>query len=201
MHDEHNTTHDKDNSSEPEDDTSEEKFVHEIQPYMENGEQNNVQEDELLTTKFEVKVENRKVEGLITYSTDQLIFKFKVISGTNQEVWGVYIDFDSIHSKWTINAILQHMGFYVTTENPNVMMRENHTTQYCEYLIISQDGLYIVSTTPEEILHTLQDKYKINTYLQDKYLHDPGGKDKYQIKEYFKNLYENMNILSMIVFL
>ena len=124
MHDEHNTTHDKDNSSEPEDKTSEEKFVHEIQPHMENGEQNNVQEDKLLTTKFEVKVENRKVEGLITYSIDQLIFKFKVMSGTNQEVWGVYIDFDSIHSKWTIDAILQHMGFYVTTENPNVMMRK-----------------------------------------------------------------------------
>ena len=40
----------------------------------------------------------------------------------DQEVWGVYIDFQSIHSKWTIDAILQHMGFYVTTENPNVMI-------------------------------------------------------------------------------
>ena len=47
----------------------------------------------------------------------------------------------------------KHTGFYVTTENPNVMMKENHNTQSCEYLIICQDGLYIVSTTPEEILH------------------------------------------------
>ena len=47
------------------------------------------------------------------------------------------------------------MGFYVTTENPNVMMKENHNTQSCEYIIICQDGLYIVSTTPEEILHML----------------------------------------------
>ena len=54
------------------------------------------------------------------------------------------------------------MGFYVTTENPNVMMRENHTTQSCEYIILCQNGLYIASTTPEEILLMLKDKYKIN---------------------------------------
>ena len=57
------------------------------------------------------------------------------------------------------------MGFYVTTENPNVMMRENHTAQSCEYRIICQNGLYIASITPEEILHMLKDKYKINLYL------------------------------------
>ena len=34
----------------------------------------------------------------------------------------------------------------------------------------------------------LKDKYKINIYLQDKYQHDPGGKDKCQIKEYLENL-------------
>ena len=144
--------------------------------------------------KLKLKTE---VEGLITYSTDQQIFKFKVNSGTDQEVWGIYIDFQSIHSKWTIDAILQHMGFYVTTENPNVMMRENHNTQSCEYITICQNGLYILSTTPEEILHMLKDKYKINIYLQDKYPHDPGGRDmyKYQVKEYLENLYENMSIL------
>ena len=58
------------------------------------------------------------------------------------------------------------MGFYVTTENPNVMMRENHDTQSSEYIIICQDGLFIVSTTPEEMLYMLKDKYKINIYLQ-----------------------------------
>ena len=41
----------------------------------------------------------------------------------------------------------------------------------------------------------LKDKYKINIYLQDKYSHDLGGKDNYQIKEYLEHLYENMNIL------
>ena len=105
------------------------------------------------------------------------------------------MDFQSIHSKWTIDAILQHMGFYVTRETANVMMRENHNTQSSEYIIICHDGLYIVSTTPEEILYMLRDKYKINIYLQDKYPHDPGGKDNYLIKESLQHLYENMNIL------
>ena len=76
-------------------------------------------------------------------------------------------------------------------------MKENHNTQSCEYIIICQDGLYIVSTTPMKILHMLKDKYKINLYLQDKYPHDPGGRDicHRQIKEYFELLYENVNIL------
>ena len=59
---------------------------------------------------LKVKVENQKVEGLRTYSTDQQIFKFKVSSGTNKEALGVYIDFQEIHSKWTFDAILQHMA-------------------------------------------------------------------------------------------
>ena len=74
-------------------------------------------------------------------------------------------------------------------------MRGNHNTQSSEYIIICQDGLYIVSSTPEEILYMLKDKYKINIYLQDKYQHDPGGKDNYQIKQYLEHLYENMNTL------
>ena len=172
------TRHDEQNVSQTEDDTSEDGNITEMQTYGNNGEQNK-QEDKLLTTNFEVKVKNQKVEGLITYSTDQQIFKLKVNSETDQEVWGVYIDFQSIHSKWTIDAILQHMGFYVTTENPNVMMRDNHNTLSSEYIIICQDGLFIVSTTPDEILHMLKDKYKINIYLQDNYPHDPGGRDIY----------------------
>ena len=189
-------THHEQNVSETQDDTSEEENVNKIQAYENNQEQNK-QEDKLLTNNFEVKVENRKVEGLITYSTDQQIFNLKVNSETDQEVWGVYIDFQSIHSKWTIDAILQHMGFYIITENPNVLMRENHDTQSSEYIIICQSGLYIVSATPDEILHMLKDKYKINIYLQDNYPHDPGGRDiyHYQIKEYLEHLYENMNIL------
>ena len=70
---------------------------------------------------------------------------------------------------------------YVTTENPNVMMRENHNTQSSEYIIIYENELYIVSTTPEEILHLLKDKYKITIYLQDKYPNDPGGRDTSQL--------------------
>ena len=86
------TIHDEENSSETEDETTEEEDVIEMQTY-ENNQEQNVQNSNLLTTNFEVKVENRKVEGLITYSSDQQIFKLKVNSGTDQEVWGVYIDF------------------------------------------------------------------------------------------------------------
>ena len=121
------TIHDEENSSESVDDSPEDETITKMQTYENKGKQTK-QEEKLLTTNFDVKVKNRKVEGLITYSIDQQIFKFKVNSGTDQEIWGVYIDFQSIHSKWTIDAILQHMGFYVTTENPNVMMRENHNT-------------------------------------------------------------------------
>ena len=146
-------THDEENSSEAEDDSSEKENVNEMQIYENNGEQNNAQE-----------------EGLITYSTDQQIFKFQVNSGTgtDQEVWGVFIDFQLVHSRWTIDAILQHrsMVFYATTENPNVMMRENHNTQFFEYIIICQNGLYIALTTPEEILYMLRQIQ--NIYLSSK---------------------------------
>ena len=73
-----------------------------------------------------MEIENRKVEALITYSTDQQIFKFKVNSGSSQELRRVNTDFTSYELKWTIDAILQYMGFYHTTENPCVMMRVNH---------------------------------------------------------------------------
>ena len=70
-----------------EDDSSDDKSVIEIEPPQENGEQENGKQDKLLNTKFQIEIENRKVEGLTTYSTDQQIFKFKVNS------WGVNIEF------------------------------------------------------------------------------------------------------------
>ena len=41
----------------------------EIEPPKENGEQEIGKQDKLLTTKFQIEIENRKVEGPITYST------------------------------------------------------------------------------------------------------------------------------------
>ena len=38
----------------------------EIEPPKENGEQEIGNQDKLLTAKFQIKIENRKVEGLIT---------------------------------------------------------------------------------------------------------------------------------------
>ena len=65
---------------------------------------------------------------------DQEIFKFKINSEFDQELLGVNVDFTSYQNKWTIDAILQHMGFCCETENPSVLMRENLNTKcsiYC----------------------------------------------------------------------
>ena len=151
----------------------------EIEPPKENGEQEIGKQNKLLTTKFEIEIKNQKIEGLITYSTEQQIFKFKVDSGNNQELWGVNIDFSSYELKWTIDAILQHMGFYPTTENPCAMMRVNHITKSYEYIIIYHDELYIALTKIEEIIHILKDKYKIkinpHVYQGSIFPYDPGG--------------------------
>ena len=88
------TINDEENSSQAEDHTSEEENVAEMQTYENNGEPN-IQDNKILTTNFEVNVENQKAQGLITYSAEQQIFKFKVNSGTDQEVWGVYVSINS----------------------------------------------------------------------------------------------------------
>ena len=71
------------------------------------------------------------------------------------------------------------MGFYPTTENPCVMMRVNHITKSCEYIIIHQDELYIASNTLKEILHIVKNKYKIkmnpNDYQRSNFPYDPVG--------------------------
>ena len=152
-----------------EDDSSDDKSVIEIEPPKKNGEQEIGKQDKLLTTTL--------VEGLITYSTDQQIFKLKVNSGNNQELWGVNIEFTLYELKWTIDGILQHMGFYHTTENPCVMMRVNHKTKSCECIIIHEDELYIASSTLQEIIHIVKKKIKINPndYQRSDFPYDPGG--------------------------
>ena len=71
----------------------------EIEPPQENGEQEIGKQDKLLTTTFQIEIENRNVEGLITCSTDQQIFKFKVNS------WGVNIEFTLYELKCTIHVV------------------------------------------------------------------------------------------------
>ena len=94
-------------------------------------------------------------------------------------MWGVNTDFTSYKLKWTIDDILQYMGFYHTTENPCVMMRVNHKTKSSECIIIKQDELYIASNTLQEILHIVKDKYKIKInpvdYQGSIFPYDPGG--------------------------
>ena len=187
------TIHDNDDLIHDENNTSENENIIEIETYEHYGEKiheteesiptetsqvlTGVQEigkqDKLLTTTFQIEIENRKVEGLITYSTDQQTFRFKVYS------WGVNIEFTLYELKWTINAILQHMGFYHTTENPCVMMRAKHNTKSCECIIIHQDELYIASSTLQKILHIVKEKYNIkinsNVYQGSDFPYDPGG--------------------------
>ena len=156
-----------------EDDSSDDKSVIEIESPKENGEQEIGKQDKLLTTTFQIEIENRKVVGLITYSTDQQMFKFKVNS------WQVNIELTLYELKWTIHAILQHMGFCHTTENPCVKMRVNHKTKSCEYIIIHQDELYVATSTLQEILHIVKEKYKIkiipHIFQGSDFPYDPGG--------------------------
>ena len=71
------------------------------------------------------------------------------------------------------------MGFYHTTENPCVMMRVNHRTKSCECIINHQDELYIASSTIQQILHIVKEKYKIkinpNVYQGSNFPYDLGG--------------------------
>ena len=62
-----------------EDDSSDDKSVIEIGPPKENGEQEIGKQDKLLTTTFQIEIEKPKVEGLITYSTEQQISNSRLI--------------------------------------------------------------------------------------------------------------------------
>ena len=88
--------------------------------------------------------------------------------------------------KWTIHGFLQHIGFYTPTDDLNVM-RESIIIYHYEY--------NIVSTTPDKILHMLQDKYKININLESNFPHDQSGRDICQLKKYLEKLYANFKIL------
>ena len=89
-------------------------------------------------------------------------------------MWGVNTDFSTYELKWTIDSILQRMGLHPTTENPCVMMRVNHITKSCEYIIIYNDGLYIALTTIQGIIHIVKEKNKsrlTHIYIKDLIFH------------------------------
>ena len=62
-----------------EDDSSDDKSVIEIEPPKENGEQEIGEQNKLLTTKFQIEIENQKVEGLITNLTDHKFSNSRLI--------------------------------------------------------------------------------------------------------------------------
>ena len=117
IHDEENSSETKDNSIHDEYDTSEDENKTEIETYEDFGEKIHETEESIPTETSQVLTVFNKVihheddssddksEGLITYSTDQQIFKFKVNS------WGVNIYLHYMKLKCTIDAILQHIGF------------------------------------------------------------------------------------------
>ena len=113
-------------------------------------------------------------------------------------MWGVKTEFSTYELKWTIDAILQHVGFYSTMENLCGMMRVNHIKKSCEYVIIYHDELNIALTTLEEIIPIVKDKYKIkinsHVYQGSNFPYDPGG-TLICSKKYMVKLYINHNML------
>ena len=66
----------------------------------------------------------------------------------------------------------------------------NLKTKCCEYIAVYQDDLYIASPTPEAIVNTPENKYKLNIntdfHLGAKYPNDPGGTMIWQLKKYLE---------------
>ena len=60
------------------DDSSDDKSVIEIEPPKENGEQEIGKQTKLLTNKFQIEIENQKVEGLITYNLFNRATNFQI---------------------------------------------------------------------------------------------------------------------------
>ena len=71
------------------------------------------------------------------------------------------------------------MGFHSTKATPCVMMREKLNLKSCEHIAVYLDHPYIASLKPEDIVNTLETKYKIKInadyHLEAKYPNDPGG--------------------------
>ena len=77
------------------------------------------------------------------------------------------------------------------------MMTENLKTRCCECIAVYQDDLYIASPTPEAIVNTLENKYKLNInadfHLGAKHPNYPGGTMICQAKKYHENFTELFN--------
>ena len=86
--------------------------------------------------------------------------------------------------KWTIHGIIQNMGFNLTKANPNVMMRENLKTKFCEY-----EAVYVNDLASEDIFTTLKTKCKLKIKRNIKLCYDPGRIMACQLKKYFEELH------------
>ena len=79
------------------------------------------------------------------------------------------------------------------------MMREKLNLESCEHIAVYLDHPYIASLKPEDIVNTLETKYKIKInadyHLEAKYPNDPGGTMICQLKKYIEELHENFTKL------
>ena len=72
-------------------------------------------------------------------------------------------------------------------------------------MAVYQNDLYIASPTPEAILNTLENNYKLNINpdynLGANYPNDPGGTMICQLRKYLEKLYVNVQHFSMTTLL
>ena len=131
-----------------EDDSSEHKDVNEFEPTKENGEQNIGKENKLLSTNFEVKIENQKVEWLITYSLDQQIFKFtQRIMGS---LVGLMIQLKNFNLIQTFDDHINKL-LYITPQisSTHNLLVNKHTTQWGEGFDFIPMKRHLKSWNPE----------------------------------------------------
>ena len=137
-----------------EDDSSDDKSVIKIEPPKENGEQEIGKRTNSLLPHSKLKLKTEMLKGSNPIQQSNKYSNSRLIHG--ELILNLHYEL-----KCTIHAILQHMGFNHTAENPCVKMSVNHKTKSCECIIIHQDELYIASSTLQEILHIVKEKYKI----------------------------------------
>ena len=117
-----NTMHDEDDSIQDEDDSPEHENITENETYQDNGEQNNVEDNKLLTTNFEVKVENQKVEWLITYSKDQKIKRYSNLR-LILEITKSYGEFILTFNQFTVNGqLMLFHSVWVSMQQQKIQM-------------------------------------------------------------------------------
>ena len=138
-------------------------------------------------------MENQKVEGLITYSLDQQIFKFKVNNGNKESQETSKSDKltspeDNVEPDWTNDP----------TEK---LQCDSNSDEFGDYINKSLSITPHISSTHNLLVnkHTTQwgvafDFFPMKRHLKSwnpegKFPHDPGGRKMCQLKKYLEKLF------------